>query len=205
MKTKIFTVDDHHMVIEGLYAMLRNESGIIWMGHATNAASCMGFLATHQPDIILMDIHLGNDNGIDLCRQIKNSYPGILVIGLSTFNQYSFIEKMIENGASGYVLKNASRNELLEAFQTVMKGKRYLSHDAGRLLQKKSEENIPVLTRREKEVLELIAEGLTNQEIADKLFISLTTVVTHRKHLLVKLDARNTATLIKLAVQLKLI
>lgn len=205
MKIKIFTVDDHYMVIEGLYAMLKDETDIVWLGHATNAASCLGFLATQQPDIILMDINLGNESGIDLCREIKQRYPGLLVIGLSTFNQFSFIDKMIENGAAGYLLKNASRNELLEAFQSVMKGKRYLSHDAGRLLQKKTDDNTPVLTRREKEVLELIAEGLTNQEIADKLFISLTTVVTHRKHLLAKLDARNTATLIKLAAQLKLI
>jgi DNA-binding NarL/FixJ family response regulator len=202
MMTKLFIVDDHHMVIEGLHSMLREESSIEWMGHATNAVSCMAFLASQQPDIILMDIHLQDSSGIDLCKDVKALYPSIFVIGLSTFNQYSFIQKMMENGASGYLLKNATRGELMEAFKTVLKGKQYLSHDAGRMLNKNEG---PMLTRREREVLVLIAEGMTNQEIADKLFVSSTTVITHRKNLLFKFNTKNTATLIKAAAQMKLI
>jgi len=205
MPVKVFIVDDHYMVIEGLKTMLEDESGVVWMGHAMNGSSCMAFLAGHQPDIILMDIHLPDMSGIDLCKQVKHKYPGVFVIGLSTFNQYSFIQKMIEHGASGYVLKNATKAELLEAFEVVMKGKQYLSDDAGRLMQKPEDDGGPVLTRREVEVLGLIAEGMTNQEIAEKLFVSSTTVITHRKNLMAKFGAKNTAILIKMAVQKKLI
>lgn len=202
---KIFIVDDHYMVIEGIRAMLQQEQGIEWAGQAMNGASCLAYLAKQLPDIILMDIHLPDINGVELCRQVKALYPSVFVIGLSTFNQYTFIQKMMENGASGYVLKNASREELLEAFGEVMKGRAYLSLDVSRELHKPAEDDTPVLTRRELEVLRLIAEGLTNQEIADKLFVSSTTVNTHRKNLLAKFKAKNTATLIGMAVRGKVI
>lgn len=201
MATRIFIVDDHYMVIEGLYAMLKNEQSIELMGHALNPASCMAYLANHQPDIILMDIQIGDESGIDLCKAVKEKYPGVLVIGLSTFNQYSFIQKMMENGASGYVLKNASCNELLKAFGEVLKSREFFSHDAGRVMKDAETADTPMLTRREREVLGCIAEGLTNQEIADKLFVSITTIVTHRKHLMTKFNAKNTAMLIKDAAQ----
>jgi DNA-binding NarL/FixJ family response regulator len=166
----------------------------------------MAFLQHRSPDVLLMDINLPDSSGIDLCREVKEKYPSIFILGLSTFNQQSFIEKMLANGASGYVLKNATKEELIEAIHTVIKGKEYLSFDAAVALRKPQNENItPVITRREKEVLALIAEGFTNNEIASKLFISITTVDTHRKNVLSKLGAKNTASLIKIAAQLKLI
>src|SRR6478609_3384979 len=199
MPTSIFIVDDHHMVIEGIRSLLQNEKNIEWAGHATNADSCMAFLKKQQPDIILMDINLPDKSGIDLCKEVRETYPSVFVIGLSTFNQQSFIQKMMDNGASGYVLKNATQEELTEAIETVIKGKTYLSEEASITLQKKDAHAI-VLTRREKEVLELIADGMTNGEIAQKLFISVTTVDTHRKNLLAKFETKNTAALIKIAV-----
>ncbi|MFN8253391.1 MAG: response regulator transcription factor [Ferruginibacter sp.] len=205
MAIKVFIVDDHYMVIEGIRSLLQNEASINWAGHASNAASCLGFLQQQLPDIILMDINLPDKSGIDLCKEVREKYPSVYVIGLSTFNQQSFIQKMLNNGASGYVLKNATQEELLEAIETVAGGKTYLSDEAASSLRKPSSGGAPVLTRREKEVLELIAEGLTNSEIATKLFISVTTVDTHRKNLLAKFDARNIAALIKTAVQLQLI
>ncbi len=200
MATKIFIVDDHYMVIEGIRAILQNEKGIEWTGHATNAASCLAFLQQHLPDVILMDINLPDRSGIDLCKDVKEKYPSVFVIGLSTFNQQSFIQKMMENGASGYVLKNATKDELMEAVETVLKGQVYLSDDVSQLLRKQDDNEI-VLTRREKEVLELIAGGMTNNEIGEKLFISPSTVDTHRKNLLAKFEARNTASLIRIASQ----
>ena len=197
--TKIFIVDDHYMVIEGIRSLLQNEKSIEWMGHAMNAASCLAFLNKQLPDVILMDINLPDISGIDLCKEIKTKYPSVFIIGLSTFNQQSFIQKMMDNGASGYVLKNATQEELTSAIETVMKGKTYLSEEASRTLRKENAANI-VLTRREKEVLELIADGMTNAEIAQKLFISVTTVDTHRKNLLAKFETKNTAALIKIAV-----
>ncbi len=199
MRIKTFIVDDHYIVIEGIRSLLQNEPSIEWIGHATNADSCMAFLRQQLPDIILMDISMPDKGGIELCKEVLSLYPQVFIIGLSTFNQKSFIQKMIENGASGYVLKNASKDELIEAMQVVVKGKKYLSHDVSLLLRKRENADM-VLTRREKEILELIATGMTNNEIAVKLFISVTTVDTHRRNLLVKFNARNIAALIKTAV-----
>ncbi len=203
--TKIFIVDDHYMVIEGIRSLLQNEKSIEWMGHATKADSCLAYLKQQLPDVILMDINMPGKSGIDLCKEVKDNYPSVFVIGLSTFNQQSMIQKMLDNGASGYLLKNATQNELLEGIATVMKGKTYLSDEAAQSLRKFKDGDTPVLTRREKEVLELIAEGLTNIEIAKKLFISVTTVDTHRKNLLAKFEAKNIASLVKAAVQMHLI
>lgn len=205
MATKVFIVDDHYMVIEGIRSLLQHEKNIDWAGHASNAASCLAFLNQQLPDVILMDINLPDKSGIDLCKEVREQYPSVYIIGLSTFNQQSFIQKMLQNGASGYVLKNATQEELLEAIEAVAKGKTYLSDEVASSLRKINTGEIPVLTRREKEVLELIAEGMTNNEIAGKLFISVTTVDTHRKNLLAKFDARNIAALIKTAMQLQLI
>jgi DNA-binding NarL/FixJ family response regulator len=175
------------------------------MGHASNAESCLAFLQKQQPDVILMDINLPGKSGIELCQEVKGKYPGIFVIGLSTFNQQSFIQKMMDHGASGYVLKNATQKELLEAIESVMKGKIYFSEEAADVIRKSNENPAPLITRREKEVLGLLAEGMTNHEIAARLFVSTTTVDSHRKSLLAKLNAKNTAELIKLAFQHKII
>jgi DNA-binding NarL/FixJ family response regulator len=204
MKTKVFITDDHYMVIEGIHSLLQHETDIELVGHAMNAASCLAYLEQYSTDIILMDISLPDKSGIDLCKEVREKYPSVFVIGLSTFNQQSFIEKMMNNGASGYVLKNATQEELMEAITTVATGKTYFSFEAGKTLQK-IKTNPIVLTRREKEVLELIAEGMTNNEIATKLFVGSTTIDTHRKNLLTKFGAKNTATLIRMAVQMQMI
>jgi len=206
MAIKLFIVDDHYMVIEGIHSLLQNEKDIEWMGHAGNAESCLAFLKQQKADVILMDINLPDKNGIDLCREVKELYPAVNILGLSTFNQQSFIEKMMSSGASGYVIKNATQQELMEAIHTVIKGKQFLSFDAALALRKPdSQPGIPLITRREKEVLELIADGMTNNEVAQKLFISSTTVDTHRKNLLAKFGVKNTAALIKTAAQLQLL
>ena len=204
MAISVFIVDDHYMVVEGIRSLLQNEKCIDWAGHASNADSCLAFLRQQLPDVILMDISLPGKSGIELCKEVKERHPSVFIIGLSTFNQQSFIQKMMENGASGYVLKNATQDELMEAITTVVKGATYLSIEASQTLRRDESDTI-VITRREKEVLGLIAEGLTNAEIAGKLFISVTTVDTHRKSLLVKFNVRNTASLILTAARLQLI
>ena len=204
MTASVFIVDDHYMVIEGIRSLLHNEKSIEWMGHATNAASCLGFLKQQQPDVILMDVNLPDKSGTDLCKEVKQLYPAIAVLGLSTFNQQAIIRNMVDSGASGYVLKNATKEELLEAISVVMKGHTFFSIEAARSL-KETHPQQPMITRREREVLQLIAEGLTNAEIAEKLFISIPTVNTHRKSLLEKFEVKNTATLISKAVRLALV
>ncbi len=205
MAIKIFVADDHYMVVEGIRTMLQSEHKIEWMGHAMNAASCMAFLSKQQPEVLLLDINLPDKSGIDLCKEIKEKYPDIHIVGLSSFNQQSFIEKMLENGASGYVLKNATLKELVEAIEAVMEGRTFLSLEANNTIRENKDAKIPVITRREKEVLQLIAEGLTNNAIAEKLFISATTVDTHRNSLLAKFEVKNTANLIRLAAQFEFI
>jgi DNA-binding NarL/FixJ family response regulator len=203
---RVFIVDDHPLVQEGIRSLLLQERDIELCGYAMTAASCLGFFVNNTADVILMDIELPDMNGIDLCREIKAKYPGIMVLGLSTFSQGTYITKMMENGASGYVLKNSDRKELMEAIRLVNKGKTYLSFDAGQALRKTSSvAQVPVITRREKEILVMIAEGFTNPEIAEKLFVSSSTVDSHRKNLLAKLNVKNTASLVKFAMDHHLI
>jgi len=201
--TRVYIVDDHAVVVEGIYSLLQKEKDIEMAGYASNAASCLQYFTNHTVDIILMDISLPDMNGVDLCKLIKKNYPGIMVLALSTFNQGTYIRKMMESGASGYLLKNAGRQEIVEAIKAVMKGKTYLSADAGMALKPGVEQQntLPMLTKREKEVLLNIAEGLTNVQIAEKLFISVDTVDTHRKNLHAKLNVKNTAMLIRFAVE----
>ena len=198
---KLFIVDDHYMVIEGVHSMIQNEKNIEWMGHATNADSCLFFLKNHRPDVILMDINMPGKSGIELCKEVKDKFPATYIIALTTFNQASYITKMMENGASGYVLKNASKEELLVAIETAYRGKEFLSFEAAVSIRKNVNENDIILTRREKEVLELVGEGLTNAQIADKLFIGITTVISHRKNVLEKFKVHNTASLMKKAYE----
>jgi DNA-binding NarL/FixJ family response regulator len=205
---RVFIVDDHPVVIEGIHSLLQNEKDIEWAGHAMNAASCLGFFITNTAHVLLMDINLPDTSGVELCAMIKEKYPGIMVLGLSTFNQGLYIKKMMENGASGYILKNSSKEELIKAIHAVHDGSIYFSGEVGEALteyQRSSKTDLPVLSRREKEILVLIAEGYTNPQIAEKLFVSPFTVDSHRKNLLAKLGVKNTAMLIRFAVEHKLI
>jgi DNA-binding NarL/FixJ family response regulator len=202
---KVFIVDDHYMVIEGIRALLQDQKDIVLMGHASNADSCLSFIQNAAPDVILMDISMPGKNGIDLCKEVRNRYPSVFVIGLSTFNQFTYVDDMLRNGASGYLLKNATKQEITEAIHTVAKGKMYMSDEAAITLKNASPQESPVLTRRENEILRLIAEGLANPQIAEKLFLSISTVDTHRKSLMRKLNIKNTALLVRYAVDQKII
>jgi DNA-binding NarL/FixJ family response regulator len=201
--TKVYIVDDHAVVIEGIYSLLQKEKDFEMVGYASNAENCLQYFMHHTADVILMDISLPDMNGVDLCKRIKHKYPGVMVLALTTFNQGTYIRKMMESGASGYLLKNSGKQEIIDAIKIVTKGKTYLSFDAGQALMTDTRQHntIPPLTKREKEVLFHIAEGLTNVQISEKLFISVDTVDTHRKNLHTKLNVKNTAMLIRFAVE----
>ncbi|MBA2612752.1 MAG: response regulator transcription factor [Bacteroidetes bacterium] len=204
--TKVFIIDDHELILEGIYSLLKDEKDLEWLGSAKTPEELMLFLKNKRPDVLLMDINLPQKNGMDLCLEIKKLYPAIHIIGLSTSDQASVIRKMLDNGASGYLLKDALKNEILEAIQTVLKGKIYVNHSVAEVLKKKNvNDSLPLLTKREKQVLELIAEGLTNQQIADKLFLDVTTINSHRKNMLTKYNLNNIASLIKFALTNNLI
>jgi DNA-binding NarL/FixJ family response regulator len=200
---RVYIVEDHAVVIEGIYSLLQKEKDIEMAGYANNAENCLQYFIKDTADVILMDISLPDMNGIDLCKQIKHTYPTVMVLALSTFNQGTYIRKMMESGASGYLLKNAGKQEIIDAIKTVVKGKTYISFEAGQALKSVTQQQnaIPPLTKREKEILSHIAEGLTNVQISEKLFISIDTVDSHRKNLHTKLNVKNTAMLIRFAME----
>ena len=205
---RVFIVDDHPVVIEGIHALLQNDSNIEWAGHAMNAQSCLGFFVNNSADVLLLDISMPGMDGVELCGVLKEKYPNLMILGLSTFNQGLYIKKLMENGASGYILKNSSKEELVKAIHAVRDGLIYFSSEVGEALQsyqRTPKTELPALSSREKEILGLIAEGYTNPQIAEKIFLSPFTVDSHRKNLLAKLNVKNTATLIKFAVEHNLI
>lgn len=205
-KIRILVVDDHPMVIEGMKAILQQISFVEVVGTANNSFQALELTDTLQPDLIITDINLPEVSGIELTTRIKKKYPSIKVIGMSTFNDRSYISQMIQSGADGFLVKSASREEIEQAIPMVLDGQLYLSVDINmNRTEKMNLQHQPVITRREKEILALIADGLTNPQIAEKLFISLNTVDTHRKNLLAKFETNNSASLIKLATRAGLI
>ena len=196
---KVYIVEDHAVVVEGLRSLLQNEQDVTVVGTCSTGADCLSYFENHTADVVLMDISLPDMNGVDLCQQIKARHRQIMILALSTFNQGIYMNRMMENGASGYLLKNVTRQELIEGIRTVSMGGVYFSFEAGKIYKSTLEENSrqPVLTKREKEIVKLVAEGLTNIQIGQQLFISVDTVDTHRKNLYTKLGVKNTAQLIR--------
>jgi len=206
--SSLLIVDDHPMVIAGLQQLLSSLDFVQVKATACSAAMAMAKLKEQAIDIVLLDINLPDVNGIDLCKKMKGSFPEVKIVGLSTFSERSYILRMLDNGASGYLIKSASAQEIENALRTVLDGKLYLSLAMEHMLQPAATlqaGSLPALTRREKEVLQLIANGKTNTQIAAELFISPLTVDSHRKNLLTKLDVHNTAALIRLAVEQRLL
>lgn len=201
---KVGIVDDHKVLTEGLRSLL-TESGIAEVvGVAHSAAELRLSLGFWRPDVLLMDVGLPDINGVDLCKEVKESFPEVRVLALTTHNEYTVVRQMLDNGASGYLIKNAMAEEVLAGIEAVAAGEVFLSHEIDVLLKKPSEKNI-WLTNRERELLRLISEGLTNGEIAEAIFLSPETIKGYRKNLLLKLGAKNTAVLVKMAVEQKLI
>ena len=208
MAVRVFIIDDHPVVVAGLQSLLGGIENIAVAGAVSNAFEAMPFLKANAVDVILLDINLPDVSGIDLCKKINKEFPCIKILAVSTFSERSYISRMIANGASGYLMKSAPAGEIAEAIETVLKGKMYVSVSMEHMLRPLSAvspDGLPALTKREKEILGHIAEGLTNNQIAEKLFISPLTVDSHRKNLLTKLNMNNTASLIRFAVEKGLI
>lgn len=205
---KLLVVDDHPMVLEGMRVMLAQISFARLVATASNAFEAIEALGKY-PDIevAIVDINLPDISGIDLTEKIRREFPQVKVLAMSTFNERSYISQMIQNGASGYLVKSASKEEIEEAILCAHEGKMYLSAALQASGNKGYDptQKLPLLTSREKEVLQLIAEGMTNPQIAQQLFISLHTVDSHRKNLLTKFEVNNTAGLIKLAAKYNMI
>lgn len=209
---RLFIIDDHPVVITGVKQAVGSHADIQLAGYAYRGEEALEWLAAHGADVILLDVNLPGTDGIELCKTIKKLYPDIKIIGLTTFSEASFITGMLNNGANGYLFKNTSEKELTDAIQAVYAGKRYLSEEVSEKLISKATKQasaktgfVPKLTRREKEVLDLIMEECTTQEIAERLFLSVSTVETHRLKLFAKLDAKNVVGLVKNAIKFGLV
>jgi len=209
--TKILIADDHAMFADGISSILDKEADINVVGQCLDGLSVLEFLKTNKVDVLLLDVNLPGMSGIDVCKNVTEKYPAVKVIAISMFNEESFVTEILNNGAKGYVLKNTGREELLKAINTVLTGKSYFSDDVTETIMKglmsqrtgskQTKKEIPKISRREKEVLDLIVKEHTTQEIANKLFISLKTVESHRSNLLAKMNARNTAGLVRITME----
>jgi len=197
-------VDDHPLLLEGLKKLIEDSGVATVTKTATNGQDCLRMLRFGQPDVLLLDINLPDANGIDLCLEIHRQWPAVNIIALTSFGEYTIIRKMLDNGARGYLLKNAMPEEIIEGIEVVMRGQIFLCHEVDLFLKKKQSQQI-FLTPRETDLLRLIVDGFTNQEIAEKLFLGVETINSYRKNLLFKLNARNTALLVKIALEQKLI
>lgn len=201
---EVAIVDDHKILTEGLKGLI-DESGIARVvGVAHSATQCRLSIGFWKPRVLLLDVNLPDINGVDFCKELKAKYPDLGVLALTTHNEYSIVRQMLDNGASGYLIKNAMSEEILAGIQAVAQGEAFFSHEVDVLMKRSPESNI-WLTPRERELLKLIAEGLTNGEIAQQIYLSPETIKSYRKNLLLKLDAKNTAVLVRKALELKLI
>ncbi len=206
---KILLADDHKIVRDGIKLMLESQPGIEVVAEVSNGKEALEILNDTLIDLVVMDINMPEMDGITATKEIKEKYNNIKVLALTMSNDDLHIRQMIQAGASGYIMKSAGRNELKDAIMTIVNGKHYFSDEATHSIMmdlvkgkgKSSSSDLVHITDRELEILELIIKEFTNQEIAEKLFISSRTVDAHRRNLLQKTGARNTAGLVKYAFQ----
>jgi DNA-binding NarL/FixJ family response regulator len=207
--SRIFLVDDHTIVRDGLRALLANEPDITIVGEAGNGQELLDRLPTTPADVILLDANMPVLDGLATTLRLRAEYPQVRVLILSMLAHERYIGQLFDAGASGYVLKSAEKDEILVAIQMVISGRQFLCSDLGlsmlrKVLAKDDEPDETTkasrLSRRESEVLQLLAEGLTTNEIAEKLFTSKRTIETHRQNILEKTQTKNTAALIRMAV-----
>jgi len=209
MSIKIMVVDEHKILREGLSTLIAKQPEMEVIGEATDGREALQLLEKNTPDLILMDVTMPNLNGIEATRKIKARKPNIEIIALSLHSDRRYVLGMIDAGASGYLLKECAFEELVRAINTVMSKKKYLSPGISDILideyVKKTTTDKPTiyskLTPREREILQLIAEGKNTKEIARYLFISVKTVETHRRHIKKKLKVESVAELTKIAIR----
>ncbi len=211
---KIILVDDHHIVRNGFKALMSDADDISIIGEASSYDELQNILDNNKPHIIVLDISLPGISGIDICAKLKKNMPEIKIIILSMYTSEDFIANAIKSGADGYLPKNTTKKEFLDAIYAVNEGKEYFSKNISDVIMKSFVQKIKtgetpdkkesILSARETEVLKLFVNGLTNQEIADKLFISIRTVESHKNHIMQKLELKSTVELVKYAIKHKI-
>ncbi|HEX8919268.1 MAG TPA: response regulator transcription factor [Chloroflexota bacterium] len=213
MDTKVLLADDHAILREGLRMVLDAQPGLAVVGEAEDGRQALEMTEKLHPDVVVMDIAMPNLNGAEATRQIKRRFPGVQVLILTMHENPQYLSQIINAGAIGCVLKRSAGTELVTAVRAAARGESYFSPtlasmmlDVYRMqLAEKGSGELESLTEREREVLQLIAEGKTNQEIAEQLVLSIKTVQTHRMHLMDKLGAHDRTDLVKHAIRLGMI
>lgn len=201
MKTKYKTVivDDHPIVISGIAGLLNDYDAVEIVQKIDSGLTLLDYIENNKVDLILMDIFLPVINGVDLCKTIKQKYPKIIIIGMSSQSERSLVMQFIQNGGNGYLLKSASFDEFKDCIYKAIAGEIVFSEEVKTIIsQPMSEdlERIPSLSRRERDITLLLSQGKSTQEIADELFLSFLTVQTHRRNILQKYKMKNVAELI---------
>ncbi|HEX8515567.1 MAG TPA: response regulator transcription factor [Bacteroidia bacterium] len=211
-KIRIFILDDHQMLIDGLKALIITEKQFEITGTSNNAREALAFIAKDVPDIVLTDINMPEMDGIAFTRELKKSHPAIKILALSMFGEKSTISEILDAGASGYILKNTGKEELINALHKISSGGMFFSDEISAEMMKamsergqKKEEDKVHLTEREKEIIQLIAKEYSNAQIGEALFISERTVETHRKNIFRKANTKTVVGLMKFAIENKLI
>ena len=208
---KVLVVDDHEIFRNGLKMVLGKLKYTKVVAEASNGSDFLDLLKNHHPDIILMDIEMPIMNGIDATINALKIKPDLKIIALTMFNEAEYIQSMIDAGVRGFLIKNINKETLDKAIQTVLNGGNYYSEELFDFFTKQvTREEKPKsdeikLTRREKEILQLVCEGLSNKEIADILFVSERTIVGHKSNLLSKMGCKNTIGLMSYAIRNKLV
>jgi DNA-binding NarL/FixJ family response regulator len=209
MSIKVLIADDHQIVRESLRALLEKEPGITVVGDAGEGRTALRLARELVPDVIIMDVAMPDLNGIEATRQVVAEFPEIKVIALSMHNDRRFVLNMLKAGARGYLLKDCASQNLIKAIRLVLANKTYISHDIADLVVKDylataspvECSSSEVLTAREREVLQLVVEGKTNNQIAEDLKVSIKTVESHRHTIMLKLDIKSIAELTKFAIR----
>jgi DNA-binding NarL/FixJ family response regulator len=208
---QVLVIDDHQLIIDGLKSILEGESDVIFAGGANNMDEAMAFIENFPVDVVLTDINLPGESGVEIARMVKDINPEIQILALTMHEDIEMITRMVDAGASGYILKRTNMNEMLDAIRVVARKEKYLGREVqaimmdnlgGRTLQPEAGQPEEVsLTVREREILSLVAQELTNEEIANKLFISERTVETHRRNIFTKTKTKSVIGLIKYAIR----
>ena len=164
---KVAIVDDHYIVLDGMEKIIAESGFTVLTGKAGTVAECRKMLKAGQPDVLMLDVGLHDGSGMDLCPELKAEYPAMNILMLTSYAEYSVISHTLNNGASGYILKNAMPEEILEGIRVAASGKRFLCEEVDILLRKERNKQV-ILTRQERELLKLLAAGYTSKEIAGK-------------------------------------
>ncbi|MFO7890450.1 MAG: response regulator transcription factor [bacterium] len=209
MSIKVLLAEDHHIMRQGLRSLLEDQSNITVVGEAKDGRETIQLAGKFKPDVIVMDISMPNLNGMEATYQILEELPDVKIIGLSVHSDEQFISGMFRAGACGYLLKDCVIDELMNAIDTVVRDQIYISpsiskqviKDYRQYLKKDKDSVFELLTEREREVLQLIAEGKSTKEIAGTLYVSEKTVATHRQNMMNKLDIYSVPELVKYAIK----